>query len=98
MSCPQGMKRCKYQLPYSHCRLENCAYVPFPDKPFFVFSHYSRENIPKPKPKYSVGDEVVLTFETDVTKIGQDCDGTTLYGLRNVGFGWGENSFKKVKR
>ena len=94
MSCPQGMKHCKNQLSYGHCRLDNCAYVPYPDKPFFVFSHYSRENVPKKPPKYKVGDVVILKTEREITSVGQDCDGTMLYGLDNIGFGWSERDLR----
>jgi hypothetical protein len=47
----------------------------------FNLSKWSRENIPKPKPKFKLGDKVVLTTPLTITKIGKDCDGSTLYSL-----------------
>ncbi len=60
------------------------------------FSKYSRENIPKPSPKFKVGDKVVFTIETEITEIGNDCDGTVLYGAYMLGNSWGEKNFKKL--
>lgn len=47
----------------------------------FNFSKWSRENIPKPPPKFKLGDAVRLTMTLYVAVVGQDCDGTSLYGL-----------------
>lgn len=61
---------------------------------FVNYSKWSRENEPKSAPKFKVGDKVTFTIETEITKVGQDCDGTTLYGAEMLGFGWDEGSFK----
>lgn len=54
----------------------------------FSMSAWSRENEPKEPPRYKVGDVVVLTVTTEVTRVFEDCDGTPLYsfenGLRNM--------------
>ena len=63
----------------------------------FSFSRWSRENEPKPPPKYKVGDIVMLTRESKIVLVGEDCDGTALYGLDNLGFGFCEEQLKLVK-
>lgn len=77
------------------CKLRKCAYV---TGAIFSFSKYSRENIPKDPPKFRVGDAVRVVVETDVTSVGEDCDGTPLYGLRNHGFGFGEESMTLIEK
>ena len=62
----------------------------------FNWSRWSRENIPKPAPMLRVGDKVRFTLETEITKVGQDCDGTTLYAADMIGFGWNEETFQKI--
>ena len=90
----QDLKKCKYRLPYYHCSLNKCAYT---EGGFLNWSKYSRENIPKKPPKFKVGDTVVLTTEREITQVGQDCDGTVLYGLDNIGFGWNERQLSVKK-
>lgn len=94
MKCESDLKKCKYRLPYYYCRLERCAYT---IGGFLNWSKYSRENIPKKTPKFKVGDNVILTTEREITQVGQDCDGTTLYGLDNIGFGWSERQLSVKK-
>ena len=60
------------------------------------FSKWSRENIPKAPPSLSTGDKVIFTLETEITKVGEDCDGTTLYTADMIGGGWSEDCFKKM--
>jgi len=62
----------------------------------FNFSKWSRENEPKPPPKHKVGDVVRITSIQEIISIGKDCDGTVLYGLTNLGFGWAEESIVEV--
>jgi len=52
---------------------------------------------PKPPHKYKVGDTVVLTFETEISELRKDCDGTSLYGLTNIDGNWGENCLSQKK-
>jgi len=94
--CTEEIKHCKNRLPYNNCRLDSCAYtfITLSGIKGFRWSKYSRENIPKPSPKYKVGDLVRVTSEQEITRIGQDCDGTPLYELTNLGFGWGEKGMK----
>ena len=63
----------------------------------YNWSKYSRENIPKPAPKFKVGDEVRLTIDSDIIRVGQDCDGTPLYELRNLGFGFSDNDLELIE-
>lgn len=66
-----------------------------PGTNMFNFSKYSRENIPKDPPRLKVGDKVVFTLETEISEVGEDCDGTTLYSADMIGGGWREDCFKK---
>jgi hypothetical protein len=91
MNCIGSFKRCKHRLPYYHCRLEQCAYI---EGGILNWTKYSRENIPKPLPKYKVGDEVILTTRREIMSVGKDCDGTPLYELDNIGFGWSEKELR----
>jgi hypothetical protein len=69
----------------------------------FSFSAWSRENIPKGPPRLSVGDNVVFIVKTQIHTVGQDCDGTPLYGSDMVdtppafgrpgSAGWSEDSY-----
>ena len=61
------------------------------------FTAYSRENIPKEPPRFQVGDKVVFSCETEITCVGQDCDGTVLLSADMIGHGWGQVHFKKVQ-
>ena len=64
----------------------------------FNWSKYSRENIPKPPPKFKVGDSVRVTFDAEIISVGSDCDGTPLYELDHGGFGWNDDQMEmKVK-
>jgi len=65
-----------------------------PGTNMFSFSQWSRENIPKPPPKFKVGDVVVLTTKREITHVGEDCDGTILYTLDGLGPGWSEESLE----
>lgn len=65
-----------------------------PNTNAYNWSKFSRENIAKPSPKFKVGDKVKFSIETVVTKVGNDCDGATLYGLEMLGFGWDEGSLE----
>ena len=96
MKCSEIINHCKNRLPYNNCRLGACAYTfnTLSGAKIFNFSKYSRENIPKPKPKYKVGDTVILKTEREIVRVGHDCDGTPLYELDNIGFGWSERDFK----
>lgn len=58
------------------------------------FSRYVRENTIYPEPQFKVGDVVVFTVITEITAIGKDCDGSTLYTADMIGGGWGEESFR----
>ena len=60
------------------------------------WSAYSRENIPKDPPRFQVDDKVVFTCETEITVVGQDCDGTVLLSADMIGHGWGQECFRKV--
>lgn len=60
----------------------------------FNFAKWSRENIPKPPHKFKVGDVVVITITTEVVATGFDCDGTPLYNLGMLGFGWSEDGMR----
>ena len=51
-----------------------------------------QNNLEKPR-KFKVGDPVTFTIETTITKVGQDCDGTVLYGADFIGNCWGEENF-----
>ena len=64
-----------------------------PGTRIFNWSQYSRENIPKDSPRFKVGDEVIFTLKTTITKVGNDCDGTVLYGAEMIGPGWGQEHF-----
>ena len=46
------------------------------------------------KRKFKVGDKVIFTIETEITRIGRDCDGTALYEADYIGSGWREENFK----
>lgn len=65
-----------------------------PGTNFINLSHWSRENEPKSQPKYKVGDVVVVTLTCEITSVGNDCDGTVLYGLDSVGFGYNEDCLR----
>ena len=54
---------------------------------------YSRAEIPKDPPRFKVGDKVIFTCETEITVVGQDCDGTVLMGANMIGHGWGQQHF-----
>jgi hypothetical protein len=54
-------------------------------------------NLAKPK-KFKVGDDVVFTIETTITKVGRDCDGEVLYGAECIGDNWGEENFKLLQK
>lgn len=62
-----------------------------PGTNMFNFSAWSRDNEPKEPPRYKVGDVVVITLTREITAVGNDCDGTVLYGLDGMGFGWNED-------
>jgi len=62
----------------------------------YNWSKYSRENIPKPKPLFKVGDMVILTTEVEIISIGKDCDSTVLYELDGMGFGWSEEQIRNL--
>ena len=53
-------------------------------------------NLAKPK-KFKVGDKVIFSLETTITKVGSDCDGTVLYGADFIGNCWGEENFRRAK-
>lgn len=58
------------------------------------FSHWARENVEQPAPKFEVGDVVVITLVREITAVGKDCDGSTLYGLDGIGFGYSESDLR----
>jgi len=68
-----------------------------PGTNIFLLSKWSRENEPKNPPKYKVGDRVIVTIETDVVALEEDCDGTPLYELRNLGHGFGEGCMQMAQ-
>lgn len=62
----------------------------------FNYSQWARENVEYPPPKYKVGDEVHVTSERTITKVGKDCDGSTLYGFEKLGFGYSEEQMSVI--
>lgn len=54
-------------------------------------------NLAKPR-KFKIGDEVVFKIEITITQVGQDCDGSVLYGADYIGNGWGEENFEFAKK
>lgn len=71
--------------------------IPLPNGGYAInLSKWSRENVPKPPPKYKVGDVVIYTTETEIVQVYSDCDGTPLYQVAANGYGVGEHSLKVV--
>lgn len=62
----------------------------------FNLSKWLRENVEQPPPQFKVGDVVTITITREITKVGQDCDGTTLYGIDGLGFGWPEGDHLRL--
>jgi hypothetical protein len=60
----------------------------------FSYSKWARENVDRDPPKFKVGDVVVITLVKEITKVGNDCDGTVLYGLEDLGFGYSEDNLR----
>ncbi|HEY0545300.1 MAG TPA: hypothetical protein VGC91_08000 [Pyrinomonadaceae bacterium] len=60
------------------------------------FSKWSKENIPKPPPKFKIGDRVIYSIATEIIEVYQDCDGSTLYSTIDHGNGYSENSFEPL--
>ena len=85
MSCE--MKVCIHKDANGNCHLSDCLYIA---GGLLNWSHYSRDNIPKPPAKYKVGDTVRFAVDTEILSIGKDCDGTVLYELDMLGHGWSE--------
>jgi hypothetical protein len=72
-----------------------------PQKPFdhpdyqigngaFNFSKWVRENVQQPEPRFKVGDIIVKMEIVEITKIGKDCDGSTLYYFDGENSGSGD--------
>ena len=52
-----------------------------PGTNMFNLSKWIRENDPPQPGKYKIGDHVSLVLSCVITRVFQDCDGTTLYSL-----------------
>jgi len=72
----------RYRIPGTNC---------------FSLSKWSRENEPKLPPNYKVGDEVILTSETTIVQVYEDCDGTPLYQVDCNGYGISEQQLIALK-
>ncbi len=72
------------KLPMTHERYR------IPGMNAFSMSAWSRENEPKDTPRFKVGDVVVVTVVTEVTRVYKDCDDTPLYGFDDIGNGYAD--------
>lgn len=67
-----------------------------PGTNMFNLSKWTRENEPQADHQFTVGDVVVLTVVTEVTKLTRDVDGTPLYRLSVAEGLWSEGDIRKA--
>lgn len=56
----------------------------------FNWTKWVRENIQHPLPRFKVGDVIVRMEVAEITRIGKDCDGSTLYYFDGENGGYGD--------